>query len=157
MLSLKPIAFKDACDFIATLHRHHKPPQGHKFSIGVIDGLGRVVGVCCVGRPVARNADDGFTAEITRLCTDGTPNACSLLYGAAARAAKAMGYRRIITYILDEESGVSLRAAGYVMDRRSGGGSWSRSDRRREDKHPLQPKTRWSRLLAAEPSIGCFG
>lgn len=147
-LSLKPITFKEASAFITVEHRHHKPPQGHKFSIGVEDA-GRLVGVAVVGRPVARMADDGYTAEVTRLCTDGTPNACSALYGAAARAAKAIGYRKIITYILASESGASLRASGWTMDRHSAGGSWSRDDRQRTDKHPLEAKTRWSRVLAA--------
>lgn len=156
MLSLKPIAFKDASDFIARLHRHHKPPQGHKFSIGAIDATGALVGVACVGRPVARMADDGFTAEVTRLCADGTPNVCSLLYGAAARAAKAMGYRKIITYILDEEHGASLRASGWQCDRKSSGGSWSRDTRTRIDKHPTSPKTRWVRHLGEVPSLGVF-
>lgn len=150
MLSLRPIHFKQACDFVATLHRHHKPPQGHKFSIALEDD-GRLVGVAMVGRPVARMADDGYTAEVIRLCTDGTPQACSSLYGAAARAAKAMGYRRILTYILSSETGTSLRASGWRKDRDSGGGSWSRNERTREDKHPLEAKTRWVRDLAETP------
>lgn len=156
MLQLQPIAFKDACAFIARLHRHHRPPQGHKFSIAAIGPVGEIVGVAVVGRPVARMADDGYTAEVTRLCTDGTPNACSLLYGAAARAAKAMGYCRIITYILGEETGASLRASGYQQDRQSAGGSWSRTNRQRDDKHPLQPKIRWSRSLGEVPALGVF-
>lgn len=147
-LRLTPITYKQACDFIARLHRHHRPPQGHKFSIGAARG-DALVGVAVVGRPVARMADDGWTAEVTRLCTDGSPNVCSLLYGAAARAAQAMGYRRIITYILASETGASLRASGWRQDRRSGGGSWSRVDRQRDDKHPLEAKTRWVRDLAA--------
>jgi len=101
-------------------------------------------------------ADDGYTAEVTRLCTDGTPHACSLLYGAAARAAKALGYRKIITYILESESGVSLRASGWRMDRQSGGGSWSRPSRGRDDKHPTEAKTRWVRDLAAPVDNGVF-
>lgn len=147
-LQLRPITLRAASAFIDALHRHHKPPRGHKFSIGLANGE-KLVGVAVVGRPVARMADDGYTAEVTRLCTDGTPNACSALYGAAARAAKAMGYRKIITYILESEPGTSLRAAGWRKDRRSSGGSWSRADRTRDDKHPLEPKTRWSRDLAA--------
>jgi hypothetical protein len=157
LLSLRPIAFKDACEFIATLHRHHRPPQGHKFSIGAQAPSGELVGVACVGRPVARMADDGYTAEVTRLCTDGTPNACSLLYGAAARAAKAMGYRRIITYILEGETGASLRASGWRRDGAAGGGSWGRDSRPREDNHPTERKTRWSRDLGAPANLGVFG
>ncbi len=67
-----------------------------------------------VGRPVARALDDGITSEIIRTCTDGTHNANSMLYGAAVRACKAMGYRRVITYTQEDESGASLRAAGFV-------------------------------------------
>lgn len=143
----KPISFPEACAFVDLLHRHHQRPQGHKFSIMVLDD-DRPCGVAMVGRPVARMADDGWTAEVTRLCTDGTPNACSFLYGASARAAKAMGYLRIITYILAEEDGASLRAAGWMRDRSSKGGSWSREGREREDKHPLGAKVRWVRVLA---------
>lgn len=154
-LALKPLSFKEAADFIAEKHRHHKPPQGHKFSFGVTR-YGQLVGVAVVGRPVARMADDGFTAEVTRLCTDGTPNACSILYGAAARAAKAVGYRKIITYILASEDGASLRASGWQPDRKSAGGSWSRDGRERTDKHPLEAKTRWVRRLAANDE-GVFG
>lgn len=149
-LELKPLAFAEAKAFIAEKHRHHKPPQGHKFSIGAYC-WGRLVGVAVVGRPIARMADDGFTAEVTRLCTDGHENACSLLYGAAARAAKAMGYRRIITYVLETEAGAPLRASGWVREAKAGGGSWSRGDRPREDKHPLVRKVRWSRQLGDVP------
>lgn len=150
-LRLRPIGYAQACEFIDRLHRHHRPPQGHKFSVGAeLDGA--LVGVACIGRPVARMADDGFTAEVTRLCTDGADNACSLLYGAAARAAKAMGYRRIITYILGTENGASLRASGWEKDADTGGGSWNRPSRGRKDNHPLEAKQRWVRRLAtAEP------
>lgn len=147
-----PITFATACEFIARLHRHHKPPQGHKFSIGaeteVHELIGpTLVGVATVGRPIARKLDDGYTAEVTRLCTDGTRNACSLLYSACARAAQAMGYRRIVTYILDSETGASLKAAGWQLEAHSGGGSWSRESRGRTDKHPTEPKRRYGRKL----------
>lgn len=141
-LFLKPITLKEANEFVKTYHRHHKPTVGHKFSIGVSDGE-RLCGVAIIGRPVARMLDDGWTAEVTRLCTDGTRNACSMLYGAAWRAAKAMGYKRILTYTLPEEGGASLRAAGWKMIGKRGGGSWSRDSRPRTDKHPLQEKIRW--------------
>lgn len=144
---LRPVTFREACAFVDRLHRHHQPPRGHKFSVGATD-LGRLVGVAMVGRPVARNLDDGTTAEVLRVCTDGTPNACSLLYGAAARAAKAMGYRRILTYTLLEEGGASLRAAGWLPTARVPGRSWSCPSRPRDDKHPLDDKLRWERLLA---------
>ena len=110
MLTLQPVSLAEANAFVALHHRHHKPVRGHKYSLGCFTG-GQLVGVAITGRPVSRYLDDGLTLEVNRLCTDGTRNACSFLYGAAARAAKAMGYRKIITYILDTEDGASLRAA----------------------------------------------
>lgn len=141
-LKLKPITFRAACDFITQHHRHHKPPQGHKFSIAAVDG-DSVVGVVCIGRPVARMLDDGYTAEVTRLCTDGSKNTCSMLYAAAWRAARAMGYTRLITYILGSEHGGSLRAAGWRLIGEAGGGSWSRPSRGRQDKAPTDTKARY--------------
>jgi len=107
-----PITFKAACAFVAELHRHNKPPRGHKFSIGV-ENEGSLVGVVMAGRPVARCFDDSLTLEINRTCTDGSRNANSMLYGAAWRAGKAMGYRRCITYTQADETGASLRAVGW--------------------------------------------
>lgn len=133
------IKLKEANAFVAAHHRHHKPVIGHVFSLGaVLDG--ELVGVAIVGRPVARMRDDGKTAEVTRLCTDGTRNACSFLYGAAARAAFALGFSRIGTYILASETGGSVKAAGWRMIGETKGGSWSRADRLRTDKHPTVPK-----------------
>ena len=111
-MTLTPISLSEANAFVALWHRHHKPVVGHKFSIGC-EADGRLAGVAIVGRPVSRYLDDGKTLEVNRLCTDGTKNACSFLYAAAARAARAMGYQRIITYTLDTEGGASLRAAGW--------------------------------------------
>ena len=111
-LEIVPIDFSEASAFIERFHRHHKAPVGHKFSLGLSDGE-KIVGVATIGRPVARILDDGWTLEVNRLCTDGTPNACSKLYAAAWRVSKNMGYRKLITYILDTESGVSLSAAGW--------------------------------------------
>ncbi len=129
----------EANAFVAEYHRHHKPVIGHIFSLGAaIDG--KIVGVSIVGRPVARMRDDGETAEVTRLCTDGTRNACSFLYGASARAAFALGFKRIGTYILASEPGTSLMSAGWRMIGETSGGSWSRDNRPRVDKHPLQSK-----------------
>ncbi len=138
-LEIVPISFKQACDFVAQYHRHHKPPVGHKFSIGVAKD-GQIVGVAIIGRPVARHRDNGKTLEVARLCTDGTKNACSKLYAAAWRAARAMGYRRIGTYVLASESGTSLRAAGWKLIHETPGRSWSVPSRPRNDKHPIQPK-----------------
>ena len=102
MLEICPITLKEANAFVERHHRHHKPVAGHKFSIGCTDGE-RIVGVAIVGRPVSRYLDNGWTLEVNRLCTDGTRNACSMLYTAAWRAARAMGYHKLITYILDNE------------------------------------------------------
>ena len=138
-LSTIPIDLKEANAFVAEYHRHHKPVVGHKFSIGAALG-DEIVGVVIVGRPVSRHRDDGMTLEVTRLCTDGTRNACSFLYGAAARAAFALGYQRIGTYILKSEPGVSLTAAGWKMIGETPGKSWSVPSRPRVDTHPLEPK-----------------
>lgn len=142
MLALQPIEFAEACEFIARHHRHHIPPVGWKFGIAVNDGE-RVVGVVTVGRPVARRLQDGYTLEVTRCCTDGTKNAASMLYGAAWRAAKALGYRRLITYTLKDETGVSLCAAGWKVVGSTPGRSWNVPSRPRVDRHPLGQKTLW--------------
>lgn len=143
-LVVVPIALDEANAFVARHHRHHKPVVGHKFSIAAASG-DTIVGVCIVSRPVSRMRDDGWTLEVTRLCTDGTRNACSILYGAAAKAVFAMGYRKIGTYTLPEESGASLRGAGWKLIGQRGGGSWSVPSRPRVDKHPLQRKLLWER------------
>jgi hypothetical protein len=129
----------EANAFVSQYHRHHQPVVGHLFSLGATLE-DKIVGVCIVGRPVSRMRDDGMTAEVTRLCTDGTRNACSFLYGAAARAAFALGFTKIGTYILASESGTSLTAAGWRLIGERGGGSWSVPSRPRVDKHPTQKK-----------------
>lgn len=133
-LRLVPVSFAEACHFVGDWHRHHRPPPGHKFSIGVAEGT-LLVGVAMVGRPVARHYDDGQTLEVTRAATDGTPNANSMLYGAAARAAFALGYRRLITYTQAAESGSSLRAAGWrVIAERPARRGWDCPSRPRTDR-----------------------
>jgi hypothetical protein len=139
MLKIVPIEFKEACEFIARFHRHHKPPQGWKFGMAVSDGE-KIVGVATVGRPVSRHRDDGLTLEVTRLCTDGTKDAASCLYGACRRATFALGYKRLITYILKSETGTSLKAAGWKCIGEAGGGSWNRLNRARVDKAPTETK-----------------
>jgi hypothetical protein len=132
-LELCPVSFADACAFVAAHHRHNKPPIGHKFSLGV-ESNGRLVGVAMVGRPVARMLDDGVTLEVNRTATDGTPNANSMLYAAAWRAARALGFRRLVTYTQRDESGVSLRAAGWrVLAERPPRPGWSMPSRPRSD------------------------
>lgn len=148
-----PISLKELNELVARLHRHHPPVQGHRFSIGAANG-DRLVGGCSVGRPVARLTDQRYVAEVTRLVTDGTPNACSFLYGAAARACKAMGYWRIQTFILDAETGTSLRAAGWVLDGMTkDGDSWSgRAGSPIVDRHPTCAKARYVRTLNEAPA-----
>lgn len=142
-LVLIPISLDDANTFIERHHRHHGKVVGHKFSIGVADEDGSVRGVCIVGRPVSRGLDDGWTLEVTRCATDGASNACSMLYGAAWRAAKALGYKRLVTYTLATEDGSSLRGADWRCIGEAGGGSWSCRSRPRVDKHPTLLKLRW--------------
>lgn len=141
-MTVVPMALDEANAFVAAHHRHHTRVVGHKFSIAVAEGE-QVVGVAIVGRPVARRLDDGWTLEVNRCCTDGTKNACSMLYAGAWRAARAMGYRKLITYTLPEEGGVSLKAAGWICLGEAGGGSWSVPSRPRVDKHPTQTKLKW--------------
>lgn len=138
-LRLIPVSFEEAAEFVRHHHRHHTPGAGHKFSMAAVKD-DAIVGVVIVGRPVARRRDDGMTLEVTRLCTDGTKNACSFLYGAAARATFALGYKRIGTYILKREPGTSLVAAGWKLIGETPGRSWSVPSRPRSDKHPLEPK-----------------
>lgn len=113
-LTIVPLTFRQGSAFVAGHHRHHKPSRGCKFVIGVCDDDGVLRGVAMVGRPVARAYDDGLTIEVNRTATDGYPNANSALYGAAWRIAQGMGYRRLITYTEQGESGTSLRAANLV-------------------------------------------
>ena len=147
MLCLTPISLREANAFVDRHHRHHKGVTGHKFSIGCTQD-GELVGVAIMGRPVSRYLDDGLTLEVNRLCTTGAENACSMLYGAAARAAKAMGYRKIITYILESEPGTSLRAAGWQCAGPAGGLEWTGTRKPKDDtQYPHELKQRWGRDL----------
>ena len=120
-LEIRPCDMNTARAFIREHHRHNKPPCGHKFSIACYDG-DRLCGVAMVGQPVARLLDDKETVEITRNCTDGTYNACSMLYGACVRAARALGYKKIITYTLESAPGTSLKASGFRIASQKCGG-----------------------------------
>lgn len=111
-LEIRPITLRAANAYVAQYHRHNIPTNGHKWSLAVYDG-DRLCGVAIAGQPVARRLDDGMTIEVRRVCTDGTHNACSALYGACARVAKEMGYARILTYTLATEPGTSLKASGW--------------------------------------------
>lgn len=148
MLKIKHIELKDANDFVSKHHRHHKPVRGHRFSLAAYDG-DVLVGVSIVGRPLSREIDSENVVEILRLCTDGTKNACSFLYGASCRAAKSLGYSKIITYILETEDGASLKASNFQYETTTKGGSWSTPSRPRIDKAPICKKQRWGKLLNA--------
>ena len=138
MLDIKPISLKEANVYIQNNHRHHDKVQGHKFSLAVFENE-RLCGVAVVGRPLNRFLDNGETLEVLRLCTDGTYNACSILYARCAKIAKYMGYKKIITYILEEESGISLKASGWIMEKENvGGGNWENCQRRENDRKYIQ-------------------
>ena len=143
VLIIVPVTLKAARMWVDRVHRHHRAPQGGLFAVGVASGES-IVGVAIVGRPVSRALDDGWTIEVTRVAVlEGYPNACSKLYGAAWRAARAMGYRKAITYTLAKEKGTSVKAADWKCVGQVGGGSWNRPSRPRVDQHPLQAKLRW--------------
>lgn len=126
MLEIRPITLRAANDYVAANHRHNQRTTGHKWSVAVYDGE-RLCGVAIAGQPIARKLDNGLTIEIRRVCTDGTPNACSMLYGACCRVAKAMGYKRVVTYTLVSEPGASLRASGFTDCGEAGGGILERT------------------------------
>lgn len=135
-LTIVPIELSEANALVKRWHRHHKEAQGHRFSIGVYDTKKQeLVGAAIVGRPVARLVNWRTTVEVVRLVSDGTKNACSILYAASARIAKELGYEKIQTYILDTETGVSLLASG-----------WHSRPGRRDDQ-PKNTKQRWVKVL----------
>lgn len=142
-LRVVPIHHAEANAFVKLHHRHHKPTVGHKFSVAVADEQGTVRGVAIVGRPVSRNLDTGWTLEVNRCCTDGTRNACSMLYQAAWRVARAMGYRKLITYTLPKEGGASLRGAGWKCIGAAGGGNWNVPSRPRVDTESEVSGQKW--------------
>lgn len=146
-LTVTPVTLRQAQAFVDENHRHNSAPRGHKFSIG-LEASGGLIGVAIVGRPVAREYDDGKTAEVLRVCVlEGHPNANSKLYGACCRACKAMGYEKVITYTLPEEGGASLRASGFTVDgrakKRSKGWDTPSRPRTEPEKYPKGQKIRW--------------
>lgn len=145
MLRAFPLTLNEANALVAKLHRHHKPVQGHRFSFGIIND-GRVCGACIVGRPTGRKNPQYSWCELTRLVTDGTSNACSFAYGKAARIARELGFARIQTFILDDEPGTSLKAAGWEFDQNNHGGpsKWLNREGRRDDQ-PIAGKQRWKK------------
>ena len=142
-IEVVPVTQKEAKSFVAKHHRHLKPSLGSVFCLAIADKAKRVRGVVMVGRPVARFLDDGWTLEVNRCCTDGVRNGCSALYAAAWRAAKALGWRRLITYTLPSEGGSSLLGAGWKLVGQRGGGEWNRTARPRVDDHPQVQKLMW--------------
>ena len=147
-LRVVPIHLALANAWVARLHRHHQPKQTHRFSVGVVDGTAVLRGVAIVDRPANRTLDDGMAAEVSRVCTDGCPNACSALYGACRRVAREMGYERLYTYTLAEEEGASLRGSGAVFDGMREGQKWAKGQTRvRVDKAPITEKRRWVWVL----------
>jgi len=149
VIVVRPTELTTANAFVALHHRHHFPAVGHRFSLAAWEDDARLCGVAIIGRPVARLGGDPLDVlEVTRLCTDGTPNACSALYGAAARVGREMGFHRIQTYTLAIEPGVSLRGAGWTDEGERGGGQWSHTDGKpRRTDQPNEIKRRWSRVL----------
>lgn len=147
LMNMKPVRVElsEANDFVSKHHRHHKPVVGHRFSIGA-EHSGNLVGCVIVGRPVARQTDQKNIAEVTRLATDGTKNACSFLYAQASRAAKELGFASIQTFILPTESGVSLKASGWRCVGECKVGSWHTRTGRRKDQ-PEMPKIKWQKVL----------
>jgi hypothetical protein len=148
-LKAKTLTLSQANDLVAKFHRHHKKVVGHRFSIGVKDENGVVHGAAIVGRPVGRKNPQYDWAEVTRLVTDGTKNACSFLYSRCARIATEMGFEKIQTFILESESGLSLKASGWEFEAWSDGGDWNVPSRggRRTDQ-PQERKQRWGKILS---------
>lgn len=153
-MKLRPITLREANGFVARNHRHHAPVRGCVFCVALWRGE-ELVGVAIVGRPVARNLDDGETLEVTRLCVlDGIKNACSKLLSAVTRACQAIGCARVVSYTLESEGGGAWVASGWTREGETGGGTWSRPSRARggglfpEDHAPEGVKVRWSRTFA---------
>lgn len=154
MLTVSHIELKDANAYVTVNHRHHKAVRGHRFSLACYAD-GRLCGVAIAGRPRSRRIDQHMTVEVLRLCTDGTKNACSKLYGACRRAAKALGYHRLITYTLAQESGTSLWASGFSYCYTSKGGSWNQPGRPRTDQAPVCPKHLYEIILVRKEDEIC--
>lgn len=149
-LHIVPMTLKAANAFVTVHHRHHGPTLTHRLSFGIADETGKLRGVAIVGPPVSRFRDDGHTLEVSRVATDGCPNACSALLGAAARLARLLGYTRLGTYTLETEPGTSLRAAGWQLTYKSPGGSWERRTGK-PTRSPVGPKLLWEPRDLATP------
>lgn len=141
-LALIPLTLAEANVYVDRHHRHSVPTVGHKFSLGAVKD-DEVVGVAIVGRPIARGLDDGGTLEVLRVCTEGERNACSFLYGACWRATRALGFQKLVTYTRADESGTSLRAAGWRVVGEVTKRSWDTPSRPRVDRDERQERLRW--------------
>lgn len=146
-LRVVPCSNGRAAEVVDLWHRHHGSSVQARFSLAVVDESGLVRGVAMVGRPVARMLDDGWTLEVNRVATDGTANACSALYGAARRVAKELGYAKLITYLRQDEPGVSMKASGWTFEQEIRARSWNMPSRPRTDKTEIVRRTRWSVVL----------
>lgn len=142
-MEIRPITYRAASDFVNQYHRHHKATVGCKFCIGCYVGE-KLVGVAVCGRPVSRYLDNGLTLEVNRLCTDGTRNACSKLYGACVRVAKEMGYKKVVTYILESEDGASLKASNFKCEGQAGLPYWTGKRNHGQYYLPAEMKQRWT-------------
>lgn len=146
------VPFSTAKAFVLEHHRHCPPPAGWRFGAGIFNGRA-LIGVVMVGRPVARAFDHTKVVEVNRLCVrcDIDPqlvwNACSKLYGWAAREARKRGFERVITYVMEHEAGTTLKAAGWSIEATTRGRSWSAPSRPRQDKMQRVDKVRWGRTL----------
>jgi hypothetical protein len=142
-VKLVPISIREANRYVLYWHRHNEPTQGALFALGA-EKDGELVGVAIIGRP-PQGLQDGRTVEIRRVCTNGTRNACSFLYGRARRAAAALGYQHVITYNRQDESGASLRAAGFEQTALLPARDWAKENvkRRRVNRTQPFPRARW--------------
>lgn len=162
MIEIKPTTLKQANAYVEAAHRHHGRVVGHKWSLAAFKD-GRLCGVAIVGRPTGRRLDDGNTLEVTRLCTDGTRNACSALYAACARRARREGYGKIITFTLQSEPGTSLKAAGWTLEaEKAGKPRWNKQRYAGrptqlslfpEKQPPVEYKKRWAKVLTHKEDI----
>lgn len=145
-MRLAPITLKAALKQVRAWHRHLPELQGGMFAVQVVNADGVCLGVGIAGNPPRVWQGQGRLV-ISRVATEGAENACSMIYGALARAAKALGYREVWTYTLPDEPGTSLRAAGFVDAGMTRGGEWARPSRARAPARRPEAKRRWVRML----------
>lgn len=149
-LKIVPLGLKEANRFVGLEHRHVGPVVGYRFAIGATLNT-ELVGVAIVARTTGRGLHSPMRAEITRLATNGTRNACSFLYQRAKRIVQLMGYTSLKTYTRTDESGASLAAIGACCEAELKARSWERSskNRVRTDKSEPSARRRWELLGGA--------